>query len=214
MPRGRSATYADQHEAILARAAELFAARGYPGTSMNEVAAACGLTKPALYHYVRDKEALLLQICQQHIARLQALVDAVSAQGMDGAPRLRALILAFVQAYADAQHEHRVLTEDVRFLGEAQRAVVLEGQRRVVAAFADAVAQVRPALAQAALHKPLTMLLFGMINWMFTWLQPDGALSHDDMAPVVADLFLGGLQALQAPVPLAVNDAAPVPIPT
>ncbi|MEY2656131.1 MAG: hypothetical protein RLZZ524_3159, partial [Pseudomonadota bacterium] len=70
MARGRSATYDDQRDAILARAAELFAERGYTGTSMNEVAAACGLTKPALYHYVRDKEALLLQICQQHIARL------------------------------------------------------------------------------------------------------------------------------------------------
>ncbi|RZS57923.1 TetR/AcrR family transcriptional regulator [Sphaerotilus mobilis] len=199
MPRGRSATYADQHEAILAHAAELFAARGYPGTSMNEVAMACGLTKPALYHYVRDKEALLLQICQQHIARLQALVASVQAQGLLGEAQLRALILAFVRAYADAQGEHRVLTEDVRFLGEAERSVVLDGQRQVVAAFADAVAQVRPALAAASLHKPLTMLLFGMINWMFTWLQPDGPLTHDDMAPVVADLFVGGLLALQTP---------------
>jgi hypothetical protein len=37
------------------------------------------------------------------------------------------------------------------------------------------------------------MLLFGMINWMFTWLKP-GHLSHDDMAPIVADLFLARLR--------------------
>ena len=43
------------------------------------------------------------------------------------------------------------------------------------------------------------MLLFGMMNWMFTWLQPDGELSHDDLAPVVADLFFGGLGAVRAP---------------
>jgi hypothetical protein len=48
------------------------------------------------------------------------------------------------------------------------------------------------------------MLLFGMMNWMFTWLQPKGALSHADMAPVVADLFFGGLAAVRAPgVPLS-----------
>jgi hypothetical protein len=42
------------------------------------------------------------------------------------------------------------------------------------------------------------MLLFGMINWMFTWLKPkDGALTHADMAPVVADLFFGGLPGVQ-----------------
>lgn len=39
------------------------------------------------------------------------------------------------------------------------------------------------------------MLLFGMMNWLFTWLQPNGKLKHADMAPVVADLFLGGLFA-------------------
>ena len=203
MARGRSATYDDQREAILARAAELFAARGYPGTSMNEVAAACGLTKPALYHYVRDKQALLLQICEDHIVTLQELVDEVAARQLPPDEHLRALILAFVQAYADAQHQHRVLTEDVRFLGDAEREQVLEGQRQVVAAFARAVAAVRPGIADAALHKPLTMLLFGMINWMFTWLQPDGALSHADMAPVVADLFLGGLAAVRLPESVA-----------
>ncbi|MBP7116390.1 MAG: TetR/AcrR family transcriptional regulator, partial [Polaromonas sp.] len=41
------------------------------------------------------------------------------------------------------------------------------------------------------------MLLFGMMNWLFTWLQPNGKLKHADMAPVVADLFLGGLFAVQ-----------------
>ena len=43
------------------------------------------------------------------------------------------------------------------------------------------------------------MLLFGMMNWMFTWLRPDGTLDHEAMAPVVADLFLGGLPAVQTP---------------
>jgi hypothetical protein len=43
------------------------------------------------------------------------------------------------------------------------------------------------------------MLLFGMVNWMFTWMKPDGALDHEAMAPIVADLFLGGLGAVKAP---------------
>ena len=42
------------------------------------------------------------------------------------------------------------------------------------------------------------MLLFGMINWMFTWLKPRGRrLTHADMAPIVCDLFFGGLGAVQ-----------------
>jgi TetR/AcrR family transcriptional regulator len=43
------------------------------------------------------------------------------------------------------------------------------------------------------------MLLFGMINWTFTWLQPGGPLTHQTLGPVVADLFFGGVDAVQAP---------------
>ena len=114
-------------------------------------------------------------------------------------PRLRRLIEAFLAAYAGSQSEHRVLTEDVRFLKPAEKKRVLGGQRRVVAAFADAIVAARPELRGARLDKPLAMLLFGMMNWMFTWLQPKGELSHADLAPVVADLFFGGIGAVRAP---------------
>ena len=48
MARGRSPGYDDQRELILSRAEQLFAQRGYSATSMNEVAEACGMSKPAL----------------------------------------------------------------------------------------------------------------------------------------------------------------------
>jgi TetR/AcrR family transcriptional regulator len=200
MPRGRAPGYDTQREEILARAAELFAHRGYPGTSMNEVAEACGVSKPTLYHYVRDKYQLLVEIAQGHVERLAGLVAEVEAERLAPEPRLRRLIEGFVREYASAQNAHRVLTEDVKFLDDADRERVLEGQRAVIGAFADAIAALRPDLRGARLDKPLTMLLFGMINWMFTWMQPDGRLTHEDMAPLVADLFFGGLPAVRKPL--------------
>jgi TetR/AcrR family transcriptional regulator len=198
MARSRSATYDQQRDEMLTRAAELFADMGYAGTSMNEVAAACGVTKPALYHYFRDKDALLAAIAQGHIDHLEEIVAEVRTLGLPPREHLRELILRFVRDYADSQHEHRVLTQDVKFLPAPERQRVLDGERRVVAAFAEAISVVRPELQAAGLHKPLTMLLFGMMNWLFTWLRPDGALTHEAMSEVVADLFFGGLQAVQA----------------
>ncbi len=203
MARGRAPGYDAQRETILSQAAELFARQGFVGTSMNEVATACGMSKPALYHYVRDKSQLLFEIATTHVTRLHALIDEVAAGDavhpppVDATAHVRRLIERFVLEYAGARHAHRVLTEDVKFLEPADQARVLELQRQVVSSFADAIAQVRPELVAADLHKPLAMLLFGMMNWMFTWLQPDGKLSHADMAPVVADLFLGGLGAVK-----------------
>ena len=200
MARGRAPGFEATREEILVAAARLFSAQGYSGTSMNQVAEACEVSKPTLYHYVRDKHELLMQICESHVQALADLVAAVSAQNLAPEAHLRALIARFVQEYGEAQHQHRVLTEDVKFLNADDRARLLDVERQVVAAFADAVAAVRPELRGARLQKPLTMLLFGMINWTFTWLRPDGELTYEAVAPMVADLFFGGLGAVVAPV--------------
>jgi AcrR family transcriptional regulator len=197
MPRGRAPGYDTQREQILARAAELFAQQGYTATSMNQVARACGVSKPSLYHYVRDKYQLLVEIAEGHVTLLKALAAQVQREPLDPPAQLRALIDSFLGAYAGSRAAHRVLTEDVRFLEPADRERLLAVQREVVATFADAIAAVRPDLRSAELHKPLTMLLFGMMNWMFTWLQPGGRLTYAAISPVVADLFLGGLGAVR-----------------
>jgi AcrR family transcriptional regulator len=197
MARGRAASYHTQREDILTRAAELFALRGYAGTSMNDVAGACGISKPALYHYVKDKSQLLGEIASSHVTRLQHLVDEVQSLKLPPEDCLRQLIERFVREYAGARHAHRVLTEDIKFLEVQEQQRLLGQQREVVAGFAKAVQQARPELSKTDLGTPLTMLLFGMMNWMFTWLRPDGSLSHEQMGPVVADLFLGGLGAVR-----------------
>ena len=204
MARGRASGYDDQREMILAHAARLFARRGYPSTSMNQVAEACGLSKATIYHYFRDKYALLVSIADGHVSRLQLLVEDVAREAAAPELQLRELIRRIVEEYADAQDAHRVLTEDVKFLEPDDRERVLGKEREVVAGFARTVGALRPELEQVALSKPLTMLLFGMVNWMFMWMKPDGKLDHDAMAVVVADLFVGGLAAVKPPLTTAV----------
>ena len=199
MARGRARGYDDQRETILAHAGELFARVGYHAASMNQMADACGLSKATLYHYFRDKEAILVQIADGHVSHLQALVAEVRALPLASEPMFRELVRRIVEAYADAQHAHRVLTEDVKFLPPADRRRILDKEREVVAGFAAVLGALRPELAGAALAKPMTMLLFGTINWMHTWVKPGGALDHAALAPMVADLFLGGLPAVGLP---------------
>lgn len=200
MARGRAAGYEDQRELILTHAAHLFAHRGYPATTMNDVAAACGCSKATLYHYYKDKYSLLVSIADGHVSALQALVQSVQQSPLPPEQHLRTLIERIVKEYAGAQDAHRVLTEDVKFLHLAEREMILNKERAVVAGFANAVQTLRPDMKASALTTPLTMLLFGMINWMFTWMRPDGAFGYDDMANIVADLFVGGLQHVK-PVP-------------
>jgi AcrR family transcriptional regulator len=205
MARTRDPGYDDQRRMILSHAAHLFARSGYAATSMNEVADACGFAKASLYYYYRDKYSLLISIADTHVSRLRAVVAEVSEAGLPPKQELRELIRRFLAEYADARDAHRVLTEDVRFLQPADRARVLGKEREVVEGFARSIGRVRPQLRRNALTKPLTMLLFGMINWMFTWMKAEGPLDYDAMAPIVTDLFLGGVSAVRAPRELAAS---------
>jgi len=186
MPRGRAANFDLQRQTILQRAAELFASRGYSGTSMHEIAAALGISKALLYHYCSDKYQLLREIAEGHIDRLCTVVA--------GADDLETLIRAVVDEYAEARFHHQVLVQDIKYLNEDDRRRILDKENQVVDAFVRALADAEPTLAVDALAKPLTMLLFGMINWLFTWFRAEGRLSYADIAEVVTRFVHGGVR--------------------
>ena len=195
MPRGRAAKFEVTRDNIRHHAAELFATRGYTGTSMQALAHRLGISKALLYHYYTEKYQLLVEIAEGHIDRLEQLVASVTARHTESARRLVPLTHGLVEEYSEARAHHQVLVQDIKYLTPVDRRRLRAKERRVVAAFAAAIAASYPGLAQAALAKPLTMLLFGMINWLFTWFQPEGRLSYRDMAELVAQFATGGLAA-------------------
>ena len=201
MARTRAADFEQQRDNILAMAARLFADRGYAAGSIADLAAGCGISKALLYHYYRDKEQLLFDIVDRYIDSLQLIVDDVATEGLAPRDHLRRLIERFMATYEHAAAYHRVLVQDVKYLSAPHRRRVLAKQSRVVDGFAEVIAEVAPQLARRELLKPVTMTLFGMINWTFTWLKERGPLTYAQMAPMVTDMFLGGVLALPASAP-------------
>lgn len=196
MARPRSADHDDKRRAILRRSAKLFAQNGYDRTSMAEVASATGVSKALLYHYYTGKEALLFDILHAH---LQDLMDAVRAVDTKLAPRarLRALIGAVLGAYRDADDEHKIQINELRKLPLARKKELISLERALVSIFADAVAAAVPTIAnRSVLLKPVTMSLFGMLNWHYMWFREKGPVSREDYADMVTTLLIEGAQAL------------------
>ncbi len=77
---------------------------------------------------------------------------------------------------------HIALLNDVKYLATAQRDIVLNRQRDVVAAFARQLTRAYPEHVNRGNQTPLTMMVFGMINWTFTWLKPGGPMGYGDFA--------------------------------
>lgn len=191
MPRGISAEHRAQRETILRTAAHAFAERGYLSTTMAQLAERCAVSKSLLYHYYASKDAILFDLTSGYMKRLASLVDTVEALGLPARESLAELVRRFVAEYETSREHHIVLLNDVRFLPEPERSEVIGLERRVVDAFARLIAATYSIDTKQA--KVLTMSIFGMINWTFTWLRPGGPLTYPEFGETVVGLLEGGL---------------------
>jgi AcrR family transcriptional regulator len=194
MARPQAEDYAQKQQLIRDRAAELFAARGFAGASIADIAAACGCAKSLIYHYFGSKQDILYDLLQAHVATLIAAATEAVARPDAPERRIRALIRALMELYADARAKHVLLLSELDSLPPARKASIVAMERRLVGLVADLFETLVPALAQRPdLRWPLAMSVFGLINWTHTWYRPDGALSSAAYAALAADLVLRGL---------------------
>jgi TetR/AcrR family transcriptional regulator len=201
MARTRANDYDEKRRAILDRSAELFAAHGYDRASMSKIAEACGVSKANLYHYYKDKEELLFDVIQFHLEELLEVVEAADRPDLTAGERLKVLVGALLEAYRDADAQHAVQINGLRLLPTERQAELRAMERELVRIFSDAVAGVAPQLKGTRLLKPVTMSLFGMINWHYLWFKSTGEVTRADYAELVAQLIVDGTRNLHAQQP-------------
>ncbi|MFM2399468.1 MAG: hypothetical protein RL341_1625 [Pseudomonadota bacterium] len=198
MPRTQAADHALKVEEILDRAGEAFAREGFPSASMASIAKACGASKARLYHYFDTKEAILFELLNRYTQSLMQLVTAVQAEaaraGLTERETFGLLIRRFLIEYERAATRHIALTNDVKFLSPQQQEPIIAQQRALVAAFEAQLRRAFPGSVNAANQAPLAMMVFGMINWTFTWLKPGGALSYAQFGEMVFAVLQRGLE--------------------
>lgn len=188
MARTQAADYEQRREAIMEKAAELFARVGFNGASVSELAAACGVSKSLLYHYYESKEAVLHEVMASHIEVLTADVEHVMAMEATALERLRELVHRFMQHYVGASNRQKVLLNEIGNLPEEERKMVVATQRRLIDSVQSLLTEIHPALKGEPVRARVeTMLLFGMINWTHTWFNPEGPISAHDLAEMVIE---------------------------
>ncbi len=199
MARSRANDYDDKRQAILDRSAELFSAHGYDRASMNKIAEACGVSKANLYHYYKDKEGLLFDVIRFHLEELLEVVEAADRPGEQPEARLRELIAALLEAYRDADSQHNVQISSMRFLPQERQAELKRMERDLVTIFSAAVAGVAPHLKGTKMLTPVTMSLFGMLNWHYLWFKSTGSVSRAEYAEIATRLISDGARSLLKP---------------
>jgi len=199
MARKRANDYDDKRQAILDRSAELFSVYGFDRASMNKIAEACGVSKANLYHYYKDKEGLLFDVIRFHLKELLDVVEAADNPDAPPETRLHDLVAALLEAYRDADSQHNVQISSMRFLPKERQAELKGMERELVVTFSSAVAGVAPHLEGTKMLTPVTMSLFGMVNWHYLWFKSNGSVTRAEYADLVTRLISDGARNVLKP---------------
>ncbi|MDI1265980.1 MAG: TetR/AcrR family transcriptional regulator [bacterium] len=193
MARTRSENYDGIHLGILTNAARLFSAQGYMRASIADLADACKLSRGALYHYFDSKEAILFAILDAHIREMIAHVETAVAAGGPTLTQFQNVIRAVVEVNAKSPHEQRVLIHDLSFLSEDEQKIIKDLERQLVDIVTDLLVRLD---AEGRIirrtKKIYTMILFGIINYTYTWYDPKGGIGPQEFADMAVELFLQG----------------------
>lgn len=190
MARTQAPDYEERRIAIVDKAAELFARRGFTGASLSDLAAACQTSKSLIYHYFPSKEDILYEVMSSHIDQLVEDTNQVAREGGRAADQFNRLIHAFLRHYMGAASRQKVLLNELAHLPDAMRETIVSKQRQVVEVTQKLLTALTPGLAgDPKRARVQTMLLFGMINWTHTWYDPDGDIKIDELAEMVLELI-------------------------
>src|SRR5690625_594746 len=185
-----------RREELLAVAARLFAARGYHGTRMDDVADAIGLNKATVYHYYASKSLILYDIYQQAAERtLAAVHDDPSWTAREAlyqyTVRLLDQIAVNPEGAAVYFQEQPYITE---WFTEEQVAEVREKEARV---YEHVHGLIDRGIANGEFYQcdshVLALGYIGMTLGAYRWLRPSGRRSAKEIAAEFSPALLRGL---------------------
>jgi hypothetical protein len=180
-----------KRERILEEAVRLFYERGFSGTTLDDIAAALGVTKPFIYTHFRSKVELLEAACRPTIEMsLDAIARAAEQPGRPG-QRLYDGIVHFTKVVLQRQANIAVYFREEKNLSETGLEEINALRKRFDHTLS---ALLEEGVASGDFHiadvRVAALAIGGMVSWAYTWYQPGGRLTFDDIAVRLADFGL------------------------
>lgn len=158
---------------LIASARRLFERQGYGATSTEQLLAQTGLTRGALYHHFKDKQALFEAVCDGVHAELVEAIESATRGVDDAAEALHRGAHAWLQAAADPHRAQVLLVDAPSVLGT--RAWLEADRRHGFAALRAGLAATLGPEAHDDRLEALAVALNGAMNELARWVAGDAA---------------------------------------
>jgi len=177
-------------------ATRLFAERGFAGTSLQDIAEAMGITRPALYYYVKSKDELLAKLVTEVTnGPLDELTALVAREGLDPVRKLRGVVEVIVGRRTSQPERFRLLIRSEAELPAELTTAYDDGRRAVLKVIAGVVEDgVRAGVFRPVDARVAALGVLGMCNWVAWWFHPGGRDTADSVTEQLADMAVGALQ--------------------
>lgn len=187
----RDEILAYKRERILEEAVKLFYERGFTGTTLDDIAAELGVTKPFIYTHFRGKVELLAALCKPTIELALAAIANGAASPGTPSERLRIAITDFTKVVLQRQPNIAIYFREEKNLSPEALAEINVLRREFDHLLSDLLLE-GSATGEFEIqdHSLAALALGGMISWAYTWYRPGGRLTLEETAATMADLAL------------------------
>ncbi|MBD8620167.1 TetR family transcriptional regulator [Sphingomonas sp. CFBP 13728] len=190
----REALRLEKRDALLRAAVMMFNERGFHATSLDDVAASLGVTKPVIYHHLGNKDQVLFACVRIGLEQLRLAAEQSQRIEGDGLERLKAFLRRYAEVTMDdfgrcvIRTPDEVLSPDARKEFRALKAEIDATMRAMIeAAVADRSATVLDVRLTA-------FTLAGALNWPARWFRADGPMSAQEVARDIVEMLCAGLR--------------------
>ena len=195
---GRTPRTAPKLDRLLSASADLMARQGYSETSIRNVASETGLSLGGMYYYFENKEDLLFKIQERTFGTLLEAQRESLAGGGDAVERLRRLIHNHLDYFTSHFAELKVCTYELESLQGERYEVIADLRRRYYACLAGVVGEILGLDPDAAVTddqvRHYTLYIFGMLNWIFMWFDPERDADITALGEEMITLVTSGLR--------------------
>lgn len=210
---GKSGRPGGRRAEILELFVRYVAERGYDGTNIGDLAAELGISKGTIVHHFSSKDRMLAESHEAYMRRRLAEAEIIVTSLETPAEQLAGLMHLFVLY----QHEDRWATvafqrETVRFRDNE----VMKEASRLREAYFELLTGVLQGGMDAGTFRPgdtrlIALAMIGSAHWSWTWYDPDGPNSPEEVAAEFIDLYLGGLLQDRRKLAKIVDPAGRIP---
>jgi AcrR family transcriptional regulator len=187
---------------IYEHAIRLFAERGFAGTSLQDIADALGITRPALYYYVKSKDELLAKLAADVAGGSAVQIREIAARtDLDAVGKLREIVRDNVARQAHQPERFRLLVRSEAELPPDLTKAYAANRRAVLASVTGVIEEgIRAGRFRPVDARVAALGVIGMGNWVAWWFRPGHDQAEAD-ADQLSEMAIAALLRADGRVP-------------